>query len=272
MILCANFSSIIIMLKLKDMKVVIIGSGNVATVMGRLIQSAGHSVIEVISRNIHHASVLANELDAKANDDINAITQEADIYIMAVSDSAIEKIAGELLVENKMIVHTSGSVSKDILKNSSSNYGVLYPLQSLRSESVHIPVIPLLIDGNTDAATKSIVAFAESISEKVSVADDAQRLKLHVAAVVVSNFTNYLYTLTADFCKKEQVDFSVLFPLIAEVALRLNEYEPKKMQTGPAVRRDSATIEKHNKLLATYPELQKIYGEMTVSISNFYRN
>ena len=252
------------------MKVVIIGSGNVATVLGRLIKSAGHHIIEVVNQNLHHAQVLADELKAKANDDFNTVTKEADLYVLAVSDAFIKMIADGLHLDQGIIVHTSGSVSKDVLQTASHNYGVLYPLQSLRKEAVHVPAIPLLVDGSNNKVIKTIQAFAETISNKVTIANDEARLKLHVAAVVVSNFTNHLYTLTSDYCKKELIDFSALSPLIEEVAGRVKEYNPEHMQTGPAIRGDSAIIEKHIQLLAGYPQLQKLYVEITGSIQKFY--
>jgi len=252
------------------MKIVIIGSGNVATVLGRIIKLAGHIVTEVVGRGINHTEGLAKELDAKANTDINLITKEADIYIIAVSDGAIKSVAETLMIPGKIVVHTSGTISKDVLQKSSDYYGAIYPLQSLRKEVKHIPQIPLLIDGNTTAVIKSIMAFAETVSKKIKYADDTERLKLHISAVFVSNFTNHLYTLAADYCEKGATDFSLLIPLIQEVASRIADYNPITMQTGPAVRGDAITIHKHLELLSAYPELQKIYRVITESIQQFY--
>ncbi|HRI20305.1 MAG TPA: DUF2520 domain-containing protein [Panacibacter sp.] len=252
------------------MNVVLIGSGNVATVLGRLIKSAGHTITGIVSRNILHAQALANEFNAEANADFKKINANAGIYILAVSDTSINEVAVSLQLPDKLIVHTSGAVSKNILQNVSYNYGVLYPLQSLRKEAAHIPEIPLFVDGSSAAVTEQIKYFAESISASVSYADDIKRLKLHLCGVVVSNFTNHLYALTADYCKTECTDFSLLVPLIKEVANRTAGYEPKNMQTGPAVRGDMATIDKHLQLLTAYPQLQKIYLQFTESILQFH--
>jgi predicted short-subunit dehydrogenase-like oxidoreductase (DUF2520 family) len=256
---------------LDNMNVVLIGSGNVSTVLGRLIKSAGHTLTEVVSRNKTNAQSLATELNAEAQTNIAAITKNSDIYIIAVSDNAIETIAEEMQLKNKIVVHTSGAVSKNVLQNISEHFGVLYPLQSLRKESEHIPEIPLLIDGNTQETIQMIETFAETISKKIFHANDEQRLKLHLSAVVVSNFTNHLYTLAAEYCKKEGTDFSLLVPLIEEVAERVREYEPKLMQTGPAIRNDTVTIQKHLELLSNHPQLRNVYEEMTKSIERFYQ-
>src|SRR5438874_1029783 len=173
------------------MNIVLIGSGNAATVLGKLIKSAGHIIVQVISKQLKHAQILAAELQAVAITNIAEITKTAEIYIISVSDDSIEDIAKQLYLKDKIVVHTSGAVSKNILQNVSRHYGVLYPLQSLRKELTHIPDIPLVIDGNTSQTIHAIESFAGSFSENVHYADDTARLKLHVSAVFVSNFTNH---------------------------------------------------------------------------------
>ena len=228
-------------------------------------------MVEVFSRELSHAQALASELGAIATNDLKMLSQQADLSILCVADSAIGGITETLRLPGKIVVHTSGAVSKNVLQNVSDCYGVLYPLQSLRKEADHIPVIPLLIDGSSEVVGKAIQSFAESISKKVMFCGDDERLKLHVAAVVVSNFSNHLYALTADYCKKESADFSMLSPLIQEAANRVAAYEPVNMQTGPAVRGDSDTIKKHLEMLEKYPELRKIYITITENIQQFYR-
>lgn len=252
------------------MNVVLIGSGNVATVLGRLIKCAGYNIVQVFSKQLQHAEKLASSLEATAISTETAIAKNADIYIISVPDDEIEKVAKQLNLGDKILVHTSGSVSKETLKKASANYGVLYPLQSLRKELAHIPEIPFLIDGNNDQTLFAIEQFAKTFSQKVQRVNDEQRLKLHVAAVIVSNFTNHLYALASGFCKDEGTDFSILAPLIAEVAQRVSVGDPKDLQTGPAIRNDEATIQKHLEILTPHTQLRKLYKEITESIQKYY--
>jgi predicted short-subunit dehydrogenase-like oxidoreductase (DUF2520 family) len=248
------------------MRVVLIGSGNTATVLGRLIKKNGHDIVQVFSRELEHAALLGNELKCGyANNTVN-IDQGADLYLFALSDVALFELDKTFHFGNKLVVHTAGSVSKDVLRNVSLNYGVLYPLQSLRKEIKTTPEIPLLIDGNTEEALAAIEKFAKSISSNVQETTDEQRCRLHVAAVVVSNFTNHLFALAADYCQEESVDFELLLPLIDETVKRIHTYSPNEMQTGPAVRDDTVTLDKHFKLLSNYPKLKYIYVKMTESI------
>lgn len=248
------------------MRIVIIGSGNVASVLGRLIKQKGHEIVQVISRNVNHARVLAEELQCPYSDNNSSVNLDAEIYLVAVNDGALYELNRSFHIGNKLILHTAGSVPKDILKDMSINYGVLYPLQSLRKEMSYPTDIPFLTDGNTEETITLIEDFAGTLSGTVAKASDEERLKLHVAAVVVSNFTNHLYALAETFCKTEGVDFKLLAPLIIETARRVETHSPADVQTGPALRNDVFTLDKHLRLLANHPRLKYIYLKLTDSI------
>lgn len=248
------------------MQVVIIGTGNAATVFGRLFQAKGHSVVQVYGRNILKAEALSEELRATPVADISSLTKNAEVYLIAVADKAVAEIVTQLDINDHLVLHTTASLSKHILKEASRSYGVLYPLQSLRKQmSIDTP-IPLLVDGNTEEVTIRIEQLASTLSRKVERANDQQRVKLHVAAVFACNFTNYMYLQSADFCEKESIDFSLLQPLIEETATRLQEFHPAEVFTGPAVRGDMETINKHLSLLEAYPALHAMYKDLTDKI------
>src|ERR1700749_1772393 len=116
------------------MQVSIIGSGNVATVLGRRIIAADHEIVQVMSREVAHAKILADEFHCDYTDDVKKVFPAADLYIFAVSDNSIEDLASGLHLKNKIALHRAGSVSKNFLQAVSKNYGVLYPLQTLRKE------------------------------------------------------------------------------------------------------------------------------------------
>lgn len=253
------------------MNVSFIGSGNVATVLGRLIKDAGHSVDAVISRNTETGAALAAELGDVYVENARDAHVNSGLYIIAVSDSAIETVAKELKPGGALVVHTSGAVSKNVLKNVTEHYGVLYPLQSLRRELKTIPVIPFLVDADSQKDIETINDFAQSLSGFVRQAGDEERLKMHLSAVIVSNFTNHLYALADRYCQAENLDFNLLHPIIKEVADRLAFDAAENLQTGPAVRSDKQTIEKHLGLLEKYSELRSLYASMTESIGRLHK-
>ncbi len=250
------------------MKVVIIGSGNVATVLSRLLIEKGHNILQVMSRNIDNARQLAEELNVNYSDLNGQPDSAADIIIIAVSDFVVIEGLPQLNFNNKLVVHTAGSVSKEVLSNFSSHYGVLYPLQSLVKDKKVPSDIPFLIDGNDEGVIKYLDDFARSLSHIVQQVNDEDRLKLHTAAVIVSNFTNHLYSIAEEFCHKEQIDFDMLKPLIMETAQRIQHTSPSLVQTGPAVRKDIQTLDKHLRILVNHPKLRTTYLRLTDSIMN----
>ena len=252
------------------MEIVIIGSGNAAAVLGRKFKAAGHHISQVVSRKASAASKLAYEWDTESTNYWSLVNKAADVYIIAISDDAIEEVIADLKLPGKVVAHTAASVSKDVLKNVSNHYGVFYPLQTLRQEISTLPDAPIFFDGNDETARKILESLALSVAPgHVKQAGDAERFKMHVAAVFVNNFVNHLYVLAEDYCKKEGIDFNELLPLIKETADRIKSISPAKAQTGPAARNDEATIQKHLELLKDYPQLEKVYEFMTESIRDF---
>jgi len=251
------------------MQIVIIGTGNTATVLARKLKLAGHSIVQVYGRNAKAAAALAAELGADWCSEWNTITPQAELYIIAIADSALAGNDIHLKLTDQLVVHTAGAVSMEVLKNISSSYGVLYPYQTLRKEIEQIPAIPFLIDGNTAKAKEQLLHIAESISSKVGIAGDAARIKYHLCAVIANNFSNYLYTLTEAYCRKNELDFNNLLPLIDETAGRLHHSTPAAVQTGPAIRKDNTTINRHLQLLRDDTSLQKWYQLFSDEIQEY---
>lgn len=251
------------------MDIVIIGSGNVATALGKKALAAGHVIRQVVSRDRDHAQKLGNMLSSPWTD-MHNIDRSAMLYIIALSDTALPELDQWLHLDRAIAVHTAGSVPMGLLKGVSQNYGVLYPLQSLNSVVEPIPDFPLLVDGNTPECTTVIQDFAATLVSRVEIVHDDQRKKLHLAAVVSGNFTNHLFALVFRFCKKEGLDFSLLLPMLKETVGRLGNEDPTQLQTGPAIRNDFETIQKHLSMLEQHPEMKKIYSLMSDSIMHYH--
>lgn len=254
-------------------KTVLIGAGGVATQVGRLLQAAGDavSVIQILGRSRNATLQLAVRLNCPYTLDPQALVTDADLYIIAISDKEIAGILPKLkIAPTAMIVHTAGGVSIDVFKGYFESYGVLYPLQSLRKETTNLPVIPFYLDANNDQGLRQLEAFAKKAGLDYHFAGDQQRLQLHVAAVFCSNFPNYLFAVAAKFCKEHGLDFTTLFPLIEETATRLTreKISPAVLQTGPAIRKDRVTTQKHLSLLQTDPTAQALYRYLSEQIMN----
>ena len=248
-------------------KVVIIGSGNVAQHLIAAFQNAqilGSEIelIQVYSRQIENISHLVN-LEQITND--LATLAEADLYIIAVSDDAIGAISSQLPFKNRLVVHTSGSFPLHAL-DEDNRKGVFYPLQTFtKNKPVDFKTIPICLESENATDYQLLDKVAKSISDKIFAINSDQRKALHVAAVFVNNFTNHLYQIGQEICQENQVPFEILKPLIAETVNKIMVLSPEEAQTGPAKRNDTATIEAHEAFLSNENHL-KIYKILTKSI------
>jgi predicted short-subunit dehydrogenase-like oxidoreductase (DUF2520 family) len=248
------------------MDIVLIGSGNTATVLGRKSIAAGHKVLQVYSPQDNHARLLAKRLESTSVSSISSIERNADLMLIAIKDDALPAFVNSLGEISSLVVHTAGALSIDELILTSNRFGVLYPLQSLRKEIETIPVLSVLVDGNQQKSKEVVKYFASTVAERVIEAGDDTRLKYHLAATMTNNFSNYIFSLTALFCERENIDFSVLQPLMEETVSRLRNTSPDAVQTGPAFRKDLVTLQKHRDILKNYPDILKLYELFTDEI------
>jgi predicted short-subunit dehydrogenase-like oxidoreductase (DUF2520 family) len=203
---------------------------------------------------------------------ISSIDKKAALMIIALRDEAVHPFVKALGESKSMVVHTAGALSLNEIAGAGKSYGVLYPLQSLRREIEIIPPLTLLTDGNEPGTREEVNKFAHTIAETVIEADDVTRLKYHLAATIVNNFTNHLFAMAEKFCVDEHISFSALQPLMEETVLRLRHQSPAGSQTGPAIRNDQNTLQKHMDLLKAYPSILKIYEIFTQEIQKMTVN
>ena len=223
------------------MRIVIIGSGNLATQLALALKEAGKEIIQVYSRTENHAKELAEKIGSAYTSDLDEISKNADIYIISVKDDAISEIAASVCGKNPnaLFVHTSGSVPMDIFKNVAIHYGVFYPMQTFsKNRKVDFRPIPCFLEANDEITLNVIRQIAESVSDHVEIADSEKRKKIHLAAVLACNFTNHCYRLAEKVLEEEQIDFNLFLPLIEETAQKVKVLSPKQAQTGPMVRYD----------------------------------
>lgn len=227
-------------------RVLIIGNGNVATHL--------YAKLKTVS------SVHVMQMNSRTIKDV----PDADVTILAVSDDAISEVSSQLT--NRFVVHTSGAMHKNDLKNS-GNKGVFYMLQSFTKEKeVDFSNVPFCLEAELEKDLQLLKQLANLMGGKLYFLNSDQRKALHVAAVFANNFSNYMFTVADSICQKNKIPFDILYPLIQETAAKVQTMPPSRAQTGPAIRRDQKTIKNHLNLL---DEKQKeIYNLITQSIQD----
>jgi predicted short-subunit dehydrogenase-like oxidoreductase (DUF2520 family) len=226
-------------------KVVVIGTGNVASHLTHVYSKTNTiEISQVNSRNLIEIPL-------------------SDIIIIAVSDDAIATVSKQLKDIQSLVVHTSGAVDMNAINQ--KRKGVFYPLQSFtKDKSVDFSTIPICIESTNNDDIKLLENLASSINSKPYKISTEQRKKIHLAAVFVNNFTNYMYTIGQDICEENTIPFEILQPLILETANKVKKISPRNAQTGPAKRNDKQTITNHLENLNL--QQQEIYKLITKSI------
>jgi len=250
------------------MKVVLLGSGNVATHLAQASTAAGMQIAQVWSKTTENAAVLAAQVDAAVLDELDAVDRDADLYVISVKDDAIAAVADTLAGVPGLVVHTSGATDLAVL-SSLAHSGVLYPLQTFsKLQALDFSKVPLCLEADSAENYSRLEAIAGRLSTAIFKISSAERTVLHVAAVFVCNFPNYLYQIGHELLAEKGLSFDLLRPLILETALKIQHAAPAAVQTGPAVRGDEETMQRHKGLLTNHPVWQDIYDSLSKNIKN----
>lgn len=250
------------------MKVVIVGSGNVATHLSLAIASLeGIEICQVYSPTEAHAEILAERLNCDFVTNPTQIRKDADVYLFALKDQALETVIRAVPANNGLWLHTSGSMPMQVFAGYTERYGVLYPLQTFsKSREISFRGIPLFIECHREEDKNCLEELARRLSGKVCELSSEKRRSLHLAAVFACNFTNHIYALAEEILAKEGLSRDYLFPLIDETAAKVHELPAQEAQTGPAIRYDENIINKHLGMLADDPDVQTLYRLLSQSI------
>jgi predicted short-subunit dehydrogenase-like oxidoreductase (DUF2520 family) len=246
-------------------KVVILGSGNVASHLIKVMEA--NAAIDLVQVYARSKKSLENIIDSNKVTTSFTALKEADVYVISVSDKAIEDVSNQIPFSHKLVVHTSGTMGFDVI-NPKNKRGVFYPLQTFsKSKEVDMKSVPFCLETENKDDYKTVENLAKSLSNSVYTINGEQRKSLHISAVFVSNFANHMYQIGNALCEENNVPFAILQPLIEETANKIKTLTPTEAQTGPAIRNDEPTIQKHLEALEK-PIYKELYQKITLSIQN----
>ena len=252
-------------------KIAIVGAGNVAYTLCKVLKNKGINPYCVYVRDASAAEKMHLDLNVETVSDYEKVLK-SDFLIIAVKDDAITEVAAYLIDYKGLVVHTSGTKPAELL-NRTERYGVFYPLQTMSKErEISFDDVPLLIYANSPEDLIRLHGFASLLSSKVEYCDDEQRKAIHLSAVYVSNFSNLMLEIGDKILKNNNLDLLLMKPLVMEMIQKSFQISPDRALTGPARRGDLATIKEHEKMLANNPKELEIYKILTDYIFEKYHN
>jgi len=256
---------------MKSKSMSIIGSGNVASHLANAFFHQDFEIISVYARSLDKLA-FCDQLSIEKNVLDYSVPIEGDVIFLCVSDDSIKTVASNIKIDaHQIVVHCSGGVNLDVLREINSQCGVFYPLQSFSKNTfVNIKSVPICVEGNTREIENELAKIANAVSNRVVSLNSYDRAKLHLAAVMVNNYVNFLIGKVQEYSTKENLDFTLLEPLINETILKALSSDALKKQTGPAKRGDVDVLSQELKMLSGYPELQKIADVFNQEILHYY--
>jgi predicted short-subunit dehydrogenase-like oxidoreductase (DUF2520 family) len=257
-------------MKRPDISIVIIGAGRMAAFLLHTFRGKQIPVFGIWGRNLQHANALAEAYAVQCLEQLSDIPLSSTFCFLAISDDAIPSVSKAIPPIDGILVHTAGAVPLEAI-DSRHRRAVMYPLQTLGGTTFPDPVkVPILLEAESQSDLALLSELATAIGDSVIVMSSARRLQLHLAAVMVNNFTNHIIELAEEFCASAQLPFSLLHPLIMQTASLAGSHPGQLRQTGPGKRGDQHTIQKHLELLDHHPELRSLYETLTQSIRQRY--
>ena len=248
------------------MKIVIIGSGNVSYHLAKAFQQNNIPVSQIFGRNESDLKFISDQLQIPFS---TSKLNDADLYLICVSDGSVGEVSRLITKENCLVAHTSGSLPKEIL---AGNYrkASFYPLQTFsKSKNLDYKEIPFFVESEGEDDLELLKNIALKISKKVMVSTYEKRKYIHLTAVFACNFVNHLYARAKEISDSQEIPFDYFLPLIKETTQKIEILEPKLAQTGPAIRNDERVLKAHEELITDQEQL-KIYKIMNESIKKMY--
>ncbi len=192
------------------MNIILIGAGNLAYHLGKAVKNAGHNILQTYSRTMKSAKKLSQIIDAEPITELNLLSEDAYLYIISVSDNAINEILQKIDISNKNIVHTAGSIDMSVLSDA-KNFGVFYPLQTFSKHAeLDFKKIPICIEASNNNFFENLYILADQISDNVQYINSAERRQIHLSAVFACNFVNHMFSLAKNVLDEKNINFDIL--------------------------------------------------------------
>lgn len=218
--------------------VAIIGAGNVGLYLFAAFKNKGIKCCLFSRRASAQVEALSN------------FTGDFDLCLICIPDDSIADLSAQLPICKGIIAHSSGTVSLDALAKKHPFRAIFYPPMSLRPDAqTPLEKITFCLEAKDPQSLVQLEEFCSHNQILSARLNSEDRASLHLAAVVSHNFSNYLYHLSHLILKDKNLSLELLKPLLEEQVKQIDTQDPAERQTGPAQRKDFATLQKHISLL-----------------------
>ncbi len=241
-----------------EKKILIIGAGNVGTSLFRALDDKFPGKIHLFGK---HDFSYINKKFIKKDDYTNYLNPEIvdplESIIICVQDDRIKEATRSILLfrlTDKNIFHTSGAKDAselDHLKNRGAYVASVHPMQcfaSKFSEPKKWQNIVLAFQGDTKCFPAAN-ELAQKLKAKIITLDEDQKIGLHVAGVMASNYLVALLSVAENILTQAGIDDlsnnEIIQPLLQGVVDNYKNSPADKILSGPLKRGDINVLRRH---------------------------
>lgn len=258
--------------------IAIVGPGRLGQAIGKLLVDAGFPVAFVAARRMAAARRAVRFMSAGVAVGMSARElTEASIILLTTSDAALATVAKHLVSLRKdwrgrVILHTSGSVPASVLaplKRRGAAIGSLHPYQTIPNPAAGVRNLRGCtwgIEGDP-SARRVAKRWVKALGGATFQIRAGKKTIYHASAFMVCptlvTLMNYSVKLLRHSGVSEKMARRMLARIMAETANNFAELGGRRALTGPAVRGDWVTIQKHiTELRRVVPEILPAYREL----------
>lgn len=252
----------------------IIGAGRLGTSLGTALSKKGYRIKFLSCRTSLSAEESRKIIgEGKASTDNVQTARAGDIVLLCLPDEEILKVTKELEAANinwseKFIFHCSGLLSSEILnplKAKGALTASIHPIQSFaekRTSPEQFENIYFGVEGESDALELS-QKMIRKLGSRSFIIDSENKALYHTACSIASNFFVVLLDTASSLLKEaglqEEQAFQVLLPLVKGTLHNVKKFNIQASLTGPVIRGDKTSVEKHLEALKKFPPFHEMY-------------
>ncbi|EYE88850.1 hypothetical protein Q428_05570 [Fervidicella metallireducens AeB] len=257
------------------MKIGFIGAGKVGCAYGRYLKEKGLNIVGFSSKNIKSAEEAA-DFTKSSSLSIDSLLSESNYIFITTPDDVISQVWNQLKsfnLKDKKIFHMSGSLSSEVFEGI-DEYGALgyslHPIFPISDKSAYkyLGSAVFTIEGKK---VEKIKGFLSAASINYFQIDSKVKGKYHAAAVFASNYVVCLAKIAKELLAEcgipEVYAEKALYPLMSGAIENIKKEGIEAALTGPIIRGDVGTVEKHKENLEEYNEIYSSLGKIAVSIA-----
>ncbi len=252
----------------------IVGAGRLGTSLGHALSKKGYRIKALCCTTLLSAKESRKIIgEGKALSDIIETASRGELVILSVPDGMIEKVARKLSASDiewskKFVFHCSGLHEVAILKPleaKGARTASFHPVQSFPQKKADIRQFKKIYFGLEGSGKALLLAkeIVKHLGGYYIILQPKDKPLYHAACSVASNFLVVLLDMAASLLEhiglEDEKASMILLPLVQGTLHNVKKFSIGPSLTGPIIRSDRPSIEKHLESLQKYPLYHEIY-------------